>query len=98
MTQDHRFQLLAFASSQTRTPVLVQRDEEIEAITRALYIPAERRRDGDGTLVETTVFAGYRVAFGDEEMLAIVASVGILYAGGGGVVGGYGSMVCVYGG
>ena len=79
MTQDPRFQLLAFANGQSQTegapPVLVQRDEEIEAITRARFIPPQRRRDGDGVLVESTVFAGYKVAWGQEELLAIVAVV-----------------------
>jgi hypothetical protein len=84
VTQDPRFQLLAFANGQSQDggdnkdsgpPVLVQRDEEIEAITRARFIPPSRRRDGDGVLVESTVFAGYKVAWGEEELLAIVAVV-----------------------
>lgn len=75
VTQDPRFQLLAFASGQSETPVLVKRDEEIEAITRANFRPPMRRRDGQGVLLESTVFAGYKVAYNDEEMLAIVATV-----------------------
>lgn len=74
VTQDPRFQLLAFASGQSETPVLVKRDEEIEAITRANFRPPMRRRDGQGVLLESTVFAGYKVAYNDEEMLAIVAT------------------------
>ena len=75
VTQDSQFQLLAFSKGQEDVPVLMKKVEDIEAITRARFMPPLRRRDGSGILIESTVFAGYQVAFSDRELLAIVASV-----------------------
>ena len=74
MTQDHNFNLLRYAASSGHT-VLVRELEDLSSIKRVLFLPPLRRRDGDGVVDETVVFAGYEVAWEEHEFTAIVASV-----------------------
>ena len=76
VTQDYRFNLLQFARENS-DQVLIRPLDDLEMIKRVVYLPALRRRDGDGFVAESLVFGGYTVAWGEHEMTAIVASVSL---------------------
>jgi hypothetical protein len=72
VTQDYRFRLLEYAHS---GEVMLRPLEGFDAIQRTVYAAPRRRRDGNGGTYEVAVFAGYEVAFRDQEFKAIVAEV-----------------------
>lgn len=75
VTQDYRFNPFAYAAQHPDKVVIREMTEEIESLKQVVYIPRLRRRDGDGVLGEVDSFNGYRIAWGDHELVVIVASV-----------------------
>lgn len=74
VTQDRVFDLFRYASGQP-DKIIIRDIPNVESIKRIVYFPSMRRRDGDGVLAESLTFAGYDVAFGDEELKVYVATV-----------------------
>ena len=77
VTQDSRFQLLAYAANAPDGNILVRQMDDVEILKRTVYINSPRRRDGDGKVVDMILFAGYEIAWGDKEFTAIVATVSL---------------------
>ena len=75
VTQSYYFNPFKYAAEQPGKLILRELDN-VQTIKRIVYLPARRRRDGDGLIGESTSFAGYRLAFGNEEVEAVSATVG----------------------
>lgn len=74
MIQDSAFDVHAWAAS-VKEPVLIQEIKDLPMIKRMQFIQPRRRRDGEGVAVEGVVFAGWKVAWRDDEYDVIVATV-----------------------
>jgi len=55
--------------------IVVREIEDIGSIKRVQFARAYRRRDGQGGITEAVAFAGYEVAWGNQEFTAVVAMV-----------------------
>jgi hypothetical protein len=73
-TSEYGFDLHAWAGA-SKEPVLVRELPDIKQIKRTFFLRPRRRRDGDGTAVETSVFGGWQVAWRDAEYDVIMATV-----------------------
>ncbi|ORX34537.1 P-loop containing nucleoside triphosphate hydrolase protein [Kockovaella imperatae] len=73
VSQDYLFNLFGYAAAHPDKIILKEMDE-VQTIKSEIFIPAMSRRDGEGRLVENVLFAGYRVAFGNQEMIIYTAS------------------------
>ncbi|KAI9631717.1 P-loop containing nucleoside triphosphate hydrolase protein [Dioszegia hungarica] len=74
ITQDRNFQLLSYAANAPSGTIMVRQMDDVEAIKRTIYMPSPRRRDGDGSVADGIIFAGYEVAWGEHEFVAIVGT------------------------
>jgi transitional endoplasmic reticulum ATPase len=76
VTRDNNFNLLYYASS-ADAKVLVREMDDVQSIKQVIFSPPLRRRDGVGRVGESIVFAGYQVAFEEDDLLVFVAKVGL---------------------
>jgi hypothetical protein len=76
VTQDFNFNLLGFAASNP-DKIVIRELEDLESLKKVSFIPPRRRREGEngGSLVQGVILGGWRVGWGDQEVVAIVASV-----------------------
>lgn len=82
MTQDYQFNLLGFAASES-DQIIIRELDELETIRKTYYVPPKRRREGaeGGVSIQSVTLGGWRVEWGEEELVAIVASVSVVNPG-----------------
>jgi hypothetical protein len=73
VTQDRAFDPLRYAAAQSG--LMIKELDDITPLKKVVFIPPLRRRDGDGSVSESTVLAAYTIATESHEFTAIVATV-----------------------
>ena len=74
VTQDYTFNPFSYAAAHPND-VLIREMDDVQTIKHEIFLRPARRRDGKGVVAESVVFGGYKIAWGESEMTAIVASV-----------------------